>query len=47
MVYEGEFFVIMGLFGLGKFILMNIIGLLDFLILGDYSLNGKCVEELS
>lgn len=45
-VYEGEFLAIMGLSGSGKSTLMNIIGLLDRPTSGDYSLNGKQVEEL-
>lgn len=45
-VYEGEFLAIMGPSGSGKSILMNIIGLLDRPTSGDYSLNGKQVEEL-
>ncbi|HGD4244959.1 TPA: ABC transporter ATP-binding protein [Streptococcus agalactiae] len=51
-VYEGEFLAIMGPSGMGpsgsgKSTLMNIIGLLDSPTSGDYSLNGKRVEELS
>lgn len=46
-VYEGEFLAIMGPSGSGKSTLMNIIGLLDSPTSGDYSLNGKRVEELS
>lgn len=45
-VYEGEFLAIMGPSGSGKSTLMNIIGLLDRPRSGDYSLNGKQVEEL-
>lgn len=45
-VYEGEFLTIMGPSGSGKSTLMNIIGLLDRPTSGDYSLNGKQVEEL-
>lgn len=45
-VYEGEFVAIMGPSGSGKSTLMNIIGLLDKPISGDYSLNGTQVEEL-
>ena len=46
-VYEGEFLAIMGPSGSGKSTLMNIIGLLDRPTSGDYSLNGKQVEELN
>ena len=45
-VYEGEFLAIMGPSGSGKSTLMNIIGLLDRPTSGDYSVNGKQVEEL-
>lgn len=36
----GEFVVIMGLFGCGKFILLNIFGFLDNFMEGIYELNG-------
>lgn len=39
-----EFVVIIGFFGLGKLMLMNIIGCFDILILGKYILDGKEVS---
>lgn len=45
-VKEGEFVVIMGLLGCGKFILLNIFGLLDNFIEGSYKLLGNEVVNL-
>lgn len=43
----GSYCVIMGVFGLGKFIMMNIIGCLDCFILGYYFFDGEDVFGLS
>lgn len=42
-----EFVVIVGLFGLGKLILMNIIGCFDMLIFGIYILDGYEVSRFN
>lgn len=39
-VNEGEFFVIMGLFGCGKLILFFILGMLDLLLVGSFEFLG-------
>lgn len=46
-IQKGEFVAIMGPSGCGKTTLLNILGLLDTGIEGDYELNGKSVSTLS
>lgn len=46
-IKKGEFIIIMGPSGCGKTTLLNIIGLLDRAIHGDYVLNGRNVAKLS
>lgn len=45
-IQKNEFVVIFGLLGLGKLILMNIIGCFDILIFGSYILDGNEVSKL-
>lgn len=40
-VDEGEFILIMGFFGLGKIILLNVFSLIDYMIKGFIIINGK------
>lgn len=42
-VLEGEFLFIMGLFGCGKSILFNIMGMIDEFIIGQVMVVGKLV----
>lgn len=46
-IQKGEFIAIMGPSGCGKTTLLNILGLLDNHIEGEYKLNGKSIETLS
>lgn len=46
-IQKGEFIAIMGPSGCGKTTLLNVLGLLDNHIEGDYLLNGKSISELS
>lgn len=46
-IQKGEFIAIMGPSGCGKTTLLNILGLLDNAIEGEYELNGKPIAELS
>lgn len=46
-IERGEFIAIMGPSGCGKTTLLNILGLLDSNIEGEYELNGKPIERLS
>lgn len=46
-IQKGEFIAIMGPSGCGKTTLLNILGLLDNSIEGEYILNGKSIESLS
>jgi ABC-type lipoprotein export system ATPase subunit len=46
-IEKGEFIAIMGPSGCGKTTLLNILGLLDTSIEGEYKLDGKAVESLS
>lgn len=46
-IQKGEFIAIMGPSGCGKTTLLNILGLLDNSIEGEYLLNGKPIESLS
>lgn len=46
-IQKGEFIAIMGPSGCGKTTLLNILGLLDSSIEGEYELNGKPIESLS
>lgn len=46
-IQKGEFIAIMGPSGCGKTTLLNILGLLDNFIEGEYLLNGKSIETLS
>ena len=46
-INKGEFIAIMGPSGCGKTTLLNILGLLDDDIGGDYKLNGKSIATLS
>lgn len=46
-IQKGEFIAIMGPSGCGKTTLLNILGLLDSEIEGEYELNGKNVANLS
>lgn len=39
-IFENDYVVLMGFFGFGKFILMNLLGCLDIFILGDYLFDG-------
>ncbi|HZJ34917.1 MAG TPA: ABC transporter ATP-binding protein [Candidatus Angelobacter sp.] len=47
IIKKGEFVAIMGPSGCGKTTLLNIIGLLDQSIDGEYELNGESVTEMS
>lgn len=46
-IERGEFIAIMGPSGCGKTTLLNILGLLDGSIEGEYQLDGKSIESLS
>lgn len=46
-IEKGEFIAIMGPSGCGKTTLLNILGLLDSDVEGEYELNGKSIERLS
>ena len=46
-IQKGEFIAIMGPSGCGKTTLLNILGLLDNGIEGEYIMNGKSIESLS
>lgn len=46
-IQKGEFIAIMGPSGCGKTTLLNILGLLDTDIEGEYELDGKSIESLS
>ncbi len=46
-IKKGEFIAVMGPSGCGKTTLLNILGLLDSNIEGEYELNGKSIEHLS
>jgi len=46
-IEKGEFIAIMGPSGCGKTTLLNILGLLDTSIGGEYELNGKSIASLS
>lgn len=46
-IQKGEFIAIMGPSGCGKTTLLNILGLLDNAIEGEYELNGKPIASLS
>ncbi len=46
-IQKGEFIAIMGPSGCGKTTLLNILGLLDHSIEGDYELEGKNISSLS
>lgn len=46
-IKKGEFIAIMGPSGCGKTTLLNILGLLDNSIEGEYQLDGKSIESLS
>lgn len=46
-IERGEFIAIMGPSGCGKTTLLNILGLLDGSIEGEYKLDGKSIESLS
>lgn len=46
-IERGEFIAIMGPSGCGKTTLLNILGLLDSNVEGEYELNGKSIERLS
>ncbi len=46
-IQKGEFIAIMGPSGCGKTTLLNILGLLDSDIEGEYELDGKSIESLS
>ena len=46
-IEEGEFVTIMGESGAGKTSLLNIIGLLDDLSVGEYFLNDQPIHQLS
>jgi putative ABC transport system ATP-binding protein len=46
-IEKGEFIAIMGPSGCGKTTLLNILGLLDTSLEGEYQLDGKSVESLS
>ncbi|MFZ1301937.1 MAG: ABC transporter ATP-binding protein [Candidatus Microsaccharimonas sp.] len=46
-IQKGEFIAIMGPSGCGKTTLLNVLGLLDSKIEGDYELNGKPISSLS
>ncbi len=46
-IEKGEFIAIMGPSGCGKTTLLNILGLLDGEIEGEYQLNGRSIESLS
>lgn len=46
-IQKGEFIAIMGPSGCGKTTLLNVLGLLDNAIEGEYQLDGKSIESLS
>lgn len=46
-IEKGEFIAIMGPSGCGKTTLLNVLGLLDSSIEGEYELDGKSIESLS
>lgn len=46
MIVCGEYFVIMGIFGSGKLMLMNIFGCFDWLMNGEYLFIGCYVEGM-
>src|SRR6187402_1124078 len=46
-IKKGEFIAIMGPSGCGKTTLLNILGLLDSHIEGEYELDGRSIESLS
>lgn len=45
-VYKGEFVGIMGFFGVGKLIFLNIIFIIDLFLLGDIYINGKNIIKM-
>lgn len=47
IIIEGEFVIIMGMFGLGKLMLLNMLGCFDIFISGEYLLDGILVCIMS
>lgn len=45
-IEKGEYVVLMGFLGLGKFMFMNFLGCLDILMGGIYELNGVDVSSM-
>lgn len=43
----GDFVVLMGFFGLGKIILLNLIGGLDMFSGGEIEIEGECIDQMS